>query len=390
MADISPTEEQSRAIFDILTWYEDIRSPFWRLGGLAGTGKTSLMKVLLMNDVFYRGNKQIAVMAFTHQAAHQLRLKGIPQAGTVHSHIYKAIELPDGTYLFERRSKDELKAMYSMFVVDEASMIAKEQRKDLESFGIPVLYVGDHGQLPPVSNDPEDRKGKFMSECESRLEEVHRQAKESPIIRLSMDIRAGKRIPLGKYGDGVWIADDIDIGLLLKTDQIIVGKNDTRRLFNRKVRKMQGFDPKSYPTIGERMVFLDNNIQLGVFNGLEFESLEDNNSMPLREGAQYPTNFMCKVPSLDGQSFREMRISPYFDNSMEFEDDGARRRFMKARGLITVDFAAAKTCHKMQGSAAKKPIIVEERFLPRDVHQRWMYTAVTRAVDKLIWWRYDN
>ena len=57
------------------------------------------------------------------------------------------------------------------------------------SFGVPVLVLGDPAQLPPIQG------GGYFTEAEpdAMLTEVHRQAFDNPIVRLSMDVRAGER-----------------------------------------------------------------------------------------------------------------------------------------------------------------------------------------------------
>ena len=76
-------------------------------------------------------------------------------------------------------------------------MVDAELGRDLMSFGVPVLVLGDPAQLPPIQG------GGFFTEAEPdmMLTEVHRQAEDNPIIRLSMDIRAGRDLDLGRYGE---------------------------------------------------------------------------------------------------------------------------------------------------------------------------------------------
>jgi exodeoxyribonuclease-5 len=276
MSDISLTLEQDTALFELRTWFVDKLAPFWRLKGFAGTGKTSLMKFLLACDDF-RTNKGIAVVAYTHVAAGVLRKKGVHQATTIHSLVYKAVETPNGDFIYDRRPKAEIADMYSLIVVDEASMVAKPMRKDIESFGVPVLYVGDGGQLPPISDDPEDRD--FMVNAESQLIEIHRNA--GPIAWLAADVRAGKRIEFGKYGDGVFIIRDHELEdeVLLMSDQIIVGKNDTRRDYNRYIRKLKGYKVNNFPAYDERIMVLENMRDLGIYNGMVLTSRQNNNDL---------------------------------------------------------------------------------------------------------------
>ena len=84
-----------------------------------------------------------------------------------------------------------------LIVIDECSMVDGELGRDLMSFGVPVLVLGDPAQLPPVQG------GGFFTDAEPdvMLTEVHRQAQDDPIVRLSMDIRAGNRLEEGEYGD---------------------------------------------------------------------------------------------------------------------------------------------------------------------------------------------
>ena len=53
----------------------------------------------------------------------------------------------NGEVSFKRRPPEVIRETYSMIIVDEASMVNSEMRGDIESIGLPVLYVGDHGQL---------------------------------------------------------------------------------------------------------------------------------------------------------------------------------------------------------------------------------------------------
>lgn len=388
MADITLTDEQSLALFEIRTWFTNRMAPFWRLKGYAGTGKTAMMKFLIESEDFHT-NKSIAVIAFTHVAAGVLRSKGVEQASTIHSLIYRAEEDASGNFVFIRRQKNEVKDMYSLIVVDEASMVTKAMREDILSFGVPVLFVGDAAQLPPVSNDPDDQH--FMEDAESSLTEIHRQAKDSAIIRLATDIRQGKRFGYGKYGPGVWIIreDELEDDLIMATDQIIVGKNVTRKLYNKVKRRLNGFKPRNFPSFGEKIMCLENHHQLGIFNGTVIESNEDNNHLSLTDNIGLSHSCILPISSMDKSgahtdSKGSMPLKLYFDGSMDFNTINEERHFMKSQGLIKVDYAEAISCHKSQGSSYEKPVLIEEFMKSKEFHRRWMYTGVTRASKKLI------
>lgn len=362
-SDINLSNEQSRVLFEIISWFNSRLQPFWRLSGPAGSGKTSILKYLLSsNDLVL--SKQIAVLAYTHKAAGVLRSKGIDDAGTIHSFMYKFEEDNNGIFNFWKKPLNEIRDVYGLIIVDEAGMINGEMRRDLESYGIPVLYVGDHHQLPAINATDDDLK--FMENSESQLIEIHRQALDSAIIRLSIDIRLGKFLKFGKYGDGVWIVDDSELtdDLLLKTDQVIVGKNTTRMELNRYIRKLKGYKPFNMPDFGEQLMVLENYHDKGLFNSniLTFESEGFNKDKKVIDSIyenvlfsqntqlttpKNPTKATHPVTGLEEyKSFRYGKL--YFDKSNPewAADPKFERKMIKSCDLIKVDFAEAITCHK--------------------------------------------
>src|SRR6202521_1356655 len=162
----------------------------FRLFGYAGTGKTTLARHIA-EDV----EGEVKFAAFTGKAALVMRNKGCDNASTIHSLIYRTRESGDEQPSFELW--DEAPASKAaLIVIDECSMVDAELGRDLMWFGVPVLVLGDPAQLPPIQG------GGFFTEAEPdvMLTEVHRQARDNPIIRLSMDVREGLRLEEGTYG----------------------------------------------------------------------------------------------------------------------------------------------------------------------------------------------
>ena len=127
--------------------------------------------------------------AFTGKAASVMRQKGCYDAATIHSLIYRTKEAEEGGPTFTlNRSGPAAKA--DLIIIDECSMVDSDLGNDLLSFERPVLVLGDPAQLPPV------RGGGFFTEAEPdvMLTEVHRQAKDDPIVRMAMTIREGGRL----------------------------------------------------------------------------------------------------------------------------------------------------------------------------------------------------
>src|SRR5262249_56108177 len=97
--------------------------------------------------------------------------------------------------------------------------------------------------------------------------EVHRQAQDDPIVRLSMDIRAGEYLEPGRYGDTeILRKGDLDPERVLEADQVLVGRNATRRAYNARLREWRGFLDEM-PSAGDKLVCLRNNRKKGLFNG---------------------------------------------------------------------------------------------------------------------------
>src|SRR5690606_1995233 len=118
-------------------------------------------------------------------------------------------------------------------------------------------------QLPPVKD-----AGYFTdADPDIMLTEIHRQAADNPIIRMSMDIREGRGLDFGTYGESKVIRSGaVDRAEVLLANQILCGKNLTRVTYNDRVRALKGLPPRQ-PVAGDRLVCLRNNKQKNLLNG---------------------------------------------------------------------------------------------------------------------------
>src|ERR1700744_4023120 len=165
--------------------------PVFRLFGYAGTGKTTLARHIADGV-----DGEVKYAAFTGKAALVMRNKGCAGASTIHSLIYKARESGEETPNFELWD-DAPASRAKLIVIDECSMVDAELGRDLISFGVPLLVLGDPAQLPPIQG------GGFFTESEpdAMLTEVHRQAQGDPIGPLSMGVRRGFEGEFPSAGD---------------------------------------------------------------------------------------------------------------------------------------------------------------------------------------------
>ena len=341
------------------------------IGGYAGTGKSTLLSIALpalMNQD--GGIPYVKYCSYTGKAANVLRQKGL-EAQTLHSLIYDPIPDPDDPdkVIFELKPASEIDA--ELIVVDEASMVPDDLRRDLESLGIPIIYTGDHGQLPPVAG-----AGNVMEDPHFTLEEVHRQAMESGIITVATAVREGKKVKLGIHGKlrdaekvGKKALDDTE--LLASADILICHTNKTRASLNERMRKFKGFEGK-YPNKGEKIICVKNNKQTRMFNGLilTVDHCEVEGGMLIMDCTDEMGNKFLSLKA----------FTNYFD--------GEEHPKIYGETMTNVfEFAYAITGHKSQGSQWPHVIVVEEimRRQSRDMVKRWLYTAVTRASDKLTW-----
>ena len=362
------SSEQDTALKEIARWLKTGSPQVFRLFGFAGTGKTTLARHLaegIDGDVLFG--------AFTGKAASVMRSKGCVDASTIHSMIYRPKRPPEDdeeeeTFSFAlNRQSDAAKA--SLIVIDECSMVDEELGKDLLSFGKPTLVLGDPAQLPPVKG------GGYFTEVDPdiMLTQVHRQAADNPIIRLSMDIREGRDLAVGDYGETRVIRRrDIPADRILAADQVLVGRNKTRQLYNARIRELRGYTSPT-PEVGEKLVCLRNDKTKGLQNGGIFRVTR----------VKDPKSGFLKFDLAPEDTFERRRIAasvwPAF-----FEGGGSEALpWAVRRKSDEFDYGYALTVHKAQGSQWDDLVLFDESFAFREHRARWLYTGVTRAAERL-------
>jgi len=359
---VNLSEQQGHAAQAVQKWMRDPSGkPWFYLAGFAGSGKTTIARVLAQNA------GSVVYAAFTGKAALVLSSKGCTPSSTIHSLIYK-IKDPDSPVPEFVLNSDSEAGMVSLIIVDEVSMVDEDLANDLLSFGTRILVLGDPAQLPPVKGT-----GFFTSNRpDFMLTEIHRQAAESPIIRMSMDVREGRGLTVGTFGTSVVMTrDGMTPQMVLSADQVIVGLNKTRRRYNSRVRELLGRSGRF--EIGDRVVTLKNDKKSGVLNGAlwavdEVRSTDDFESRllisPLDAGmTQCPVVVHTHHAWLDGT-----------ENDLDWR---------KKKHYAPVDYGYVLSCHKSQGSQWDNVLVFDESAYFREDHKAWLYTAITRAADRV-------
>lgn len=362
---MSWSPQQDDALRAAARWIAASNAPqVFRLFGYAGTGKTTLAKELARN---VKGT--VLYGAFTGKAALVLRSKGCEGASTIHSMIYVSEEGDNGIPSFKLNPKGAV-ADAKLVIIDECSMVDEKLGEDLLSYGVKVLVLGDPAQLPPVKGT-----GFFTSaDPDVMLTEVHRQARDNPIIRMSMTIREGGRLEPGQYGQSAVISrSDIDAAQVLAADQVLVGKNLTRRLYNTRIRRLRNIVDR-LPVIGDRLVCLRNSRPKGLLNG-GIWSVSD--ILPSREP---DTCLMHVAPDDAGGSKQHVEVLVHH---AFFQGEEDRLDWRERRKYDEFDFGYALTVHKSQGSQWRSVVLFDESGAFREDGRRWLYTGVTRAAERV-------
>jgi exodeoxyribonuclease-5 len=376
---ITLTDEQNKAINTFKDWFKNNKKGYFSLMGCAGTGKSSLIPYLI--DSLKLRNSQVAVCSFTGKAALVLKRKGISQAKTIHQTIYdvKVVKVPppeNVKIIFHRKT-----SLYpaKLIIVDEASMIDEEIHNDLMRFNIPILYIGDPYQLPPINGN-----WNVMQKYDFELTEIMRQAKESPIIQIADMVRNKKSIP---YQDGDFFKkiylDEFDNSFFTQYDQIAVGKNDLRENINEIYRTQVLNITANYPKANEKLVVLKNNYVHNLYNG-QCLLLGEHQSTEKLKGREYhkleyidEMEYNDVILSIESEGFK---VAPFAFNVKQSDYN------KHPHEVIFADYGYALTVHKMQGSQWDSVLVFDNGFgsWDKELRSRWLYTAITRAKERLM------
>jgi len=354
---ITLSPEQVIAFDRIMKWFGEPDVQTFALAGYAGTGKSTLAKMIAAEC-----GKTI-YLAYTGKAANVLRDKGCQNVSTIHAAIYDLVgEDENGNPIFDQRDKGEIQLHQAdLVIVDEFSMLPEELVNDLEASGArKILYLGDPFQLPPVN-------GECPIEPDFFLSEIHRQAWDSPILRAATKVRLGDTLSFSDEGafSYVQMRTGTNRDTYLNAEQVICGRNLTRNDFNKRFRKFLGFEG-NLPREGEKMICLKNNKKTGVFNGMI-----DYVKADAREG-------IGAIYLLDFGYHRNLEV---------WEGDVLG---MKAPSGLPYpwnrfDYGYVITAHKSQGSEFRDIVVVNEPVGgDAEEKRRWLYTALTRASQKCV------
>ena len=303
----------------------------------------------------------------------------LDNCSTIHQAIYRVSRGPDGR--FYGFNFDRFKTYQDVIIVDEGSMVPQDVFTDLLSKGVPIIVIGDHGQLPPVEK-ANKTPFNLMSSPDYTLTTIHRNA--DGIKKLATDIRHEDPIRFDKSYDNVEKYPHKQLRLSSdynhKKDIIIVGGNYTRVSINKNILSSLGFNKQV--DIGMKLIALRNDWKIDppIFNGQIFtvESISANEE-------EY---YLLDLVDETGVTYESVKVAKYaFGVAKPY---APKSKYLTTRQgtpiyipYLPFDHAYAITCHKSQGSEWDNVIVIDESTMFREHATRWIYTAVTRAAKQL-------
>ena len=231
-------------------------------------------------------------------------------------------------------------------------------------FGTKVLVLGDPAQLPPVMG------GGFFTENvtpDIMLTEIHRQAEGNPIIAMATKVRNKEALDLGSYGESCVIdISNIKREHAQEADQILVGRNKTRHMYNNRMRELMEYSG-IMPEPGDKLVCLRNNHDKGLLNGALWH---------VDDVAEIDTDriYMTLISDIEGEYPLEVTAHTH-----HFQGREGHLTWWERAEAEEFDYGYALTVHKSQGSQWQDVLLFDESWCFRADRWRWLYTGLTRA-----------
>lgn len=269
-----------------------------------------------------------------------------------------------------------------LIILDEVSMVNAKLAADIESYGVPILVLGDPAQLPPVEGG-----GYYTNrQPEVLLTKIERQAIEgNPIIEMATRVRESRDAFLGIAHHEL---RPKSLREAMAADMVLVWTNKRRwAMINAMRNRLDRQAGEVVP--GDTIMNLTNNKDVAVFNGQVFTVTKAQRATDARMG------WNLTVEDEDGVAREMQTYGEGFIN--QDEQTKAKNVGLGMRGnRILATYAQAITVHKAQGSEADKVYVVNETNDMINMTSRkeggaaalaqarqWLYTAVTRAKEEV-------
>lgn len=408
------------------------------LNGYAGTGKTSLVGALI--KALDASKRKTVVLAPTGRGAKVASGMSAHPAGTIHRRLFRP-DMSDASgmryVVAPNQSRDTL------FIVDEASLIADSQGRDsllamlvkhvYSAPGCKMLLMGDEAQLPPVGQTVANamkpdrlRSLGLVPHCHV-LDVAMRQDSESGIIHNATLMRHLLYHPDTQLQPCIDMAGFKDVRVIssrelpdeLAASYSSVGQEETLIItranwrandFNQAIRQ-QVFDYDSPVSRGDRLVITKNDYFWGKQNGRNgliangdmaevtwtgrtekvygryFTEVE----LQFSDGRIINAQLMLRSLMTKGSSIPREEMERFMNRIMADTEGVLSEKIAAALNspyynALQAKYAYCVTCHKAQGGEWKHVYIdmggIDPEALGPEFY-RWIYTAITRATQRV-------
>lgn len=367
------TNSQDRALKLAEDWINK-KGKLLRIGGPAGSGKSFIIPMIA--DIV--GIDDCLLVTPTGKAANNLQKAGL-EAHTIHSTIYRVEDddedeededeevSSDKVYAssdprFILKDSDSLSDK-KMIIVDEGSMVGARLLDDLLSFNLPVLLVGDPNQLAPVQDSS------VFLRCDFYLEEVVRQAQDSPIIWLSQQVLAGN-MPTGVFGTTMVRKGSPSDSELMYASQVLTDTNKRREELNQHIRTLHfgedvTSDPRQWIKVDDHMICRTNTPAYVSSAGFMLTNGTQGVVTDILHRGLYSAEF--KMENLDLGGYELLGTSQPL-------------KFPRKKRPPTIEYGYALTVHLSQGSEWDN--VIYDLSMPPQ--KKALYTGITRAKQSLL------
>lgn len=344
------------------------RNPLMILNGGPGTGKSTVVKGILMLCRKFYPSASVQLCAPTGKASKRLKQLSSSKARTIHSLL--GWEVNTDEFACNETSPLE----FDIVIVDEFSMVDTHLFASLLR-ALPsetrLLLIGDEDQLESVGpgkvfNDMID-SGTIPTVT---LQTIFRQKNGSGIVSLAQQVRKEEVLT---YTDGVCFEQQDAAGIRRRVEEIV----------------RESFDPQSVQVLapiykGQAGIDALNKVMQDLLNPFSADKLQlvSGETIYREQDRVMLTRNMPEMDVFNG----DMGIITGVDEKrriIQVEFDGEKEVVFQKETLNLLTHAWAMSVHKSQGSEYPVVILAADERSRRMLYKRLLYTGISRAKKEL-------